>query len=240
MKELLDNKKFLNINRALFSNKSTNSRKITLIENEEIIADDKEIAETFCTFFKEAVDKLDIIENTQHLNLEARNIEDPIDAAIALYENHPSILKIREVVSPDCDEFKFRNVTLEEVNDQFRKLNPAKATTFKNIPPKVLKSSRNVVGPIVHNLMNKSLATNKFPDRLKNADVNPGYKPGKKDPTNKDHYRPVSKLPPLSKIFERLMQTQIADFIDKHLSLYLCGYRTGFSKQHALIALIEK
>ena len=36
------------------------------------------------------------------------------------------------------------------------------------------------------------------------------------------------------------MHTQIADFIDKHLSPYLCGYRTGFSAQHALIALIEK
>ncbi len=36
------------------------------------------------------------------------------------------------------------------------------------------------------------------------------------------------------------MQGQIIGYIDKHLSIYLCGYRKGYSTQQALIALIEK
>ena len=36
------------------------------------------------------------------------------------------------------------------------------------------------------------------------------------------------------------MQKQIADYIGKFLSPFLCGYRKGFSAQYALLTLIEK
>ena len=39
--------------------------------------------------------------------------------------------------------------------------------------------------------------------------------------------------------FERLMQKQINSFIADYLSDFLCGYRQGFSTQHALSTLIE-
>ena len=54
------------------------------------------------------------------------------------------------------------------------------------------------------------------------------------------NHRPISVLPPVSKIFERLLQKQIISHIEEHLSPSLCGYRKGFNTQHALIALIEK
>ena len=62
----------------------------------------------------------------------------------------------------------------------------------------------------------------------------------KGDTTNVKNYRPVSVLPSVSKVFERLMQSQINSFINKSLSKYLCGYRKGFSTQTALLSLIEK
>ena len=36
------------------------------------------------------------------------------------------------------------------------------------------------------------------------------------------------------------MHTQISSFMHDHLSPILCGYRKGFSTQHALISLLEK
>ena len=36
------------------------------------------------------------------------------------------------------------------------------------------------------------------------------------------------------------MQSQMKDYIDKHLSPYLCGYRKGFNAQYALMSMIEK
>ena len=47
-------------------------------------------------------------------------------------------------------------------------------------------------------------------------------------------------LPVVSKLFERLMQQQITEYIEKFLSPYLCGYRKGFNTQYALLAMIEK
>ena len=54
------------------------------------------------------------------------------------------------------------------------------------------------------------------------------------------NYRPVSVLPVVSKIYERIMQKQILEYIDKHLSPHLCGYRKGWSTQTALISMLEK
>ena len=62
----------------------------------------------------------------------------------------------------------------------------------------------------------------------------------KKDPLNKEKYRPGSVLPSISKIFEKIMQKQINDYINNFVSPYLCGYRKGFSTQLALVSLTEK
>ena len=56
---------------------------------------------------------------------------------------------------------------------------------------------------------------------------------------HKVNYRPVSVLPNILKVFEKLMQKQISGYISNYLSPYLCGYRKGFSSQQALVSLIE-
>ena len=44
----------------------------------------------------------------------------------------------------------------------------------------------------------------------------------------------------MSKIFERLLQTQINSYFEKYLTPHLCGYRKGYNAQHALVTLINK
>ena len=70
------------------------------------------------------------------------------------------------------------------------------------------------------------------------ADVTPIFK--KKGKTYVENYRPIIVLPTVSKIYARIMQKQITDYIGKFLSLFLCGYRKGFSIQYALLSLIER
>ena len=72
---------------------------------------------------------------------------------------------------------------------------------------------------------------------MKLADITPVHK--KDDKTDKSNYRPISGLPSGSKIFERIIQRQIGQYMEIFLSKYLCGYRKGYSVQHALIALLE-
>ena len=73
---------------------------------------------------------------------------------------------------------------------------------------------------------------------MKKADITPVFKDT--DRTLKSKYRPVSLLPIISKLFERVMSNQITVFIEAFLSQYLCGYRKGYSTQHALTLLVEK
>ena len=61
----------------------------------------------------------------------------------------------------------------------------------------------------------------------------------KEERTIANNYRPVSILPPISKIFERNMYDQIYAYIDNYLSPYLCGFRKGFSTQHCLTVMLE-
>ena len=49
----------------------------------------------------------------------------------------------------------------------------------------------------------------------------------------------LSVLPTFCKAFERIMQKQVIDYIEKFLPPFLCGYRKGFSTQYALLPLIE-
>ena len=85
---------------------------------------------------------------------------------------------------------------------------------------------------------NEALKDLTFANGLKLADIVPVFK--KDDSTFVKNYRPVSLLPIISKIFERIMLNQVTDYMNGYLSPHLCGYRKGFSTQTALSSLIEK
>ena len=59
-------------------------------------------------------------------------------------------------------------------------------------------------------LVNSCISNSYFPDLCKLADVRPVFK--KADPLLKKNYRPVSVLSTMSKLFEKLMETQLQDF----------------------------
>ena len=50
----------------------------------------------------------------------------------------------------------------------------------------------------------------------------------------------MSVLPTVTKIFERLMQSQLNEHTNQFLSPFLCDYGTGFITQTALLSSIEK
>ena len=73
---------------------------------------------------------------------------------------------------------------------------------------------------------------------FKHADVAPVHK--KKEKTDKANYRPVSILPNLSNIYEKLMYQQLYDHFDSILSPKQCGFRKGHSAQHCFMVMQEK
>ena len=107
-------------------------------------------------------------------------------------------------------------------------LNPKKAATHDNIPPTLNPSSESTVN-VLHRLFNEAIAKGVFPDNLKLVDVTPVFK--KHNPFDKKNYRPVSVLLTIFKIYEKLMQRPINNYMTNNLSPYLCGYRKGYSTQ---------
>ena len=76
-----------------------------------------------------------------------------------------------------------------------------------------------------------------FPHRLKVARVVPIYKAGSKK--NVNNYRPISVLPSLSKLFEKLLLSRLLSFLDKHYSNQY-GFRKKHSTTHALLDTVTK
>ena len=70
-----------------------------------------------------------------------------------------------------------------------------------------------------------------FPDTLKIARVIPLFKSG--DRNDISNYHPISLLPVISKIFEKLIHSRLISFLDKHNVLY--SKQFGFRKQHSTI-----
>ena len=129
-------------------------------------------------------------------------------------------------------------MTLKEIEKEISNLSTKKSNTFNCIPIASLKENIDIAGIIIHDIFSAMIMHSEFPDDLKLTDIHPLYK--SVDATNKKNYRPISILPAISKVFEKLLQEQIAGFVDGFLYKYMFGYRKGYNTQYALITLLEK
>ena len=235
-----DNKSFWKSVKPLFSDKTVSKDDILLTEGNDLINDPGSIAEIFGTFFSDAVKNLNIekIEFPcagDHSSQEV--INDPIRSAIKKYKNHPSIMKIKE--SYPCNKkFSFRKVTLKEITQEIHSLVVTKASPIESVPTKIIKNHIEIISPKIKMDFNHAIDNGTFPQNMKLADVKPVFK--KDNRHLKNNYRPVSILSSMSKIFERLMRTQINTFMEDKLSIFLCGYRKGMGAQNCLLYLITK
>ena len=237
MKLFTDNKRFWSTLKPFFSNSGKGTTKITLIEEDEVITDDKIIADKFNHFFIDSVSALDLQAPNAILN-EHHHLSDPVEKAIHKFKDHPSILEIKKTVDDNSQKFKFESVSEEAMKAEIGKLKSKKSGTFMNIPINILKDVKHDVAKTLADIWNTEVILNKkFPSKLKLADITPLHK--KLETVLKENYRPISLLPVVSKIFERIMQDQMKNFIEKYLSQYLCGYRKDYNPQYALTYLIE-
>ena len=96
-----------------------------------------------------------------------------------------------------------------------------------------------LLNPIT-NLINQTLSTGKFPKLLKIAKISPIFKKG--DDTLLSNYRPVSVLPSVSKVFEKVIYNQIYEYFTDKKLLYNSqyGFRKNHSTEYAAMELIDR
>ena len=236
IRHITDNKQFWKTVGPLFSDKHFSSQKIILVEGEEIISNDQDLAETFNSYFANIVNTLDI-EGFATYDYSYDPERNYISNIVEKFKTHPSILKIKEYVKIE-EPFHFEPIDETVINGKIGSLDKRKPTTYNNIPTKILVENKDIISPILTEIYNVSNKYSNFPNALKLADVTPVHK--KNERSKKDNYRPVSILPPVSKIFERNIYEQISSYIDKYLSPFMFGFRKGYSTQQCLSVMISK
>ena len=84
-------------------------------------------------------------------------------------------------------------------------------------------------------MFNSCILAGVFPDELKIAKVIPLFKTGNRNSVS--NYRPISILPTLSKIFEKLIHKRIYEFLETHNIIYDCQF--GFRQKHSAIHAVQ-
>ena len=100
----------------------------------------------------------------------------------------------------------------------------------------LLKSLRTSLSYPLTLIMNQSLETGVFPDRMKLAEVIPLYKNKAMD--HLVNYRPISLLITISKILEKIMYKRVISFINKSDILFKSQY--GFRRQHSCEQAVQE
>ena len=114
------------------------------------------------------------------------------------------------------------------------------STDCDDIDFRLIKSViTSIVKPITH-IFNLSFQTGTFPEKMKIAKVIPLFKSGSKNYFN--NYRPISLLPQLSKILEKLYSNRLNTFTKTCDILNPCqyGFREKMSTTHALVKVVSE
>ena len=132
------------------------------------------------------------------------------------------------------DTFTLKPTTYDAIKKEINNLKNDCSTGFNTIPVKYLKLvSESIESPIT-NIINNCIEANSFPKIWKIVRILPI--PKVKVQTKPSDYRPISVLPVLSKVFERIILNQVKQFIDKH-KVYQ-STQSGHRKGHSYIITV--
>ncbi len=129
----------------------------------------------------------------------------------------------------------FQPKTVNDILNLLCGLSSNKATGIDKISCRIIKIAAPAIADSLTHIFNQAITLSSFPDQWKVASVTPLYKNGQRNiPGN---YRPISVLPAISKIMERIMYGQLYNYLTKFglLSESQFGFRKFHSTATALL-----
>jgi hypothetical protein len=174
--------------------------------NDEKITDKKSIADNFNSYFA--------------------NIGKNLASQIGSVQNKSFTNYLKNPIS---NKFIFQEVSEELTIKTIDRLQDKTSCGIDGMSTKLLKLMKIELSKPITYIINHCLRTGIFPDKLKIAKVIPLYK--KDDDTIFGNYRPISLLPSISKVFERVMFDQLHTYFQDNNIYYNSQY--GFRQKHS-------
>ena len=171
---------------------------------ESVLTDSKQISEAF----------------NDHFSVIGSKVKNSVQPTSVMPESY---------VKPATSQFEFKSVTVSDVFSLLLGLSVSKASGLDGISARILKDAAAVISEPLCNILNRSLSLGIFPDSWKIAKVFPIHKGNaKNDPCN---YRPISVLPILAKVFEKIVFNQLYSYlaVNNILTKFQSGFRSGHS-----------
>ncbi len=149
---------------------------------------------------------------------------------------HNSLLEGEVTVNPENACFSFTPITPQQVVQAMGKFKTSKSFGLDLISSYFLKIGMPILPSPLSQIFNLSMSQRLFPDCWKIARVAPIFKTGSKD--DQSNYRPISVLPVVSRLFEKLIFDQMYSHLNNNKLLY--SKQSGFRLLHSVLSCLLK
>ena len=212
------NKTWRTINETLNRNKKNGELPTNLFHDGVELSDAKEIATAFNSYFATIGEKL----------------------AASIHENNNVSDDFQQYLdTPAETRLKFNCITENETIKAINRLENKSSSGHDGISNKLLKLIKNELKTPLTLIINQMITTGIFPQSFKISKIIPLYKKG--DHSLLTNYRPISLLPTISKVFERIIYDQMYEYLNENnlLAEEQFGFRKYHSTEYAAISLVD-
>jgi Notch-like protein len=145
-----------------------------------------------------------------------------------------------DVFNGTFPKIRYNFVTTNDIVYIINKLKMTNSFGYDKIPVKILQSSSYYISSPLTYIINRSLATGIFPDRLKFSEIIPIYKKGDKNLISNS--RPISILTSFSKIFEKVIYMRLYNCLvsNNNIANEQFGFKANSSTDNAMHKLLDQ
>ena len=140
---------------------------------------------------------------------------------------------------PAVSNFELRPLNISEFVKFFNDMKSSTSCGTDGLTSRLLKQAGGAIAqPLLH-IINLSITHGHFLTAWKSASITPLYKEG--DPSQSENYRPISILPCLGKLLEKIIHAQLYSYVTDNnlLSPDQFGFRKGYSTGTCLIDFLD-
>ncbi len=145
-------------------------------------------------------------------------------------------------VPPACSSSfsEFEPTSIDSLREFSKQLKPTTSST-DIIPTRLFIKILDAVGPCILAIINKSLSEGTVPEYFKHTTIKPLLKRQNLNVTVLSNCRPISNLPFISKILEKVVFNQLLSFLDSNcvFETFQSGFRKHLSTESALLRVLN-